>query len=143
MTSTQPKPGTPVCEVVDLVKRYGGATAVAGASFTVPHGDHGHSHTAEIALSGNLPRELEESAAVDGASIYRIVRSIVLRRHALSRFPTAVDSPGAPGAPLEVPLTDDVLVVHGGSPLHGQIRVRGAKNLVSKAMVAVWLTVTL
>ena len=26
----------------------------------------------------SLPRELEESAAVDGASIYRIVRSIVL-----------------------------------------------------------------
>jgi UDP-N-acetylglucosamine 1-carboxyvinyltransferase len=33
-------------------------------------------------------------------------------------------------------LTDDVLVVHGGTPLHGTIRVRGAKNLVSKAMVA-------
>ena len=30
----------------------------------------------------------------------------------------------------------DVLVVHGGQPLHGQIKVRGAKNLVSKAMVA-------
>jgi UDP-N-acetylglucosamine 1-carboxyvinyltransferase len=36
-------------------------------------------------------------------------------------------------------LTDDVLVVHGGAPLHGQIRVRGAKNLVSKAMVAALL----
>jgi UDP-N-acetylglucosamine 1-carboxyvinyltransferase len=36
-------------------------------------------------------------------------------------------------------LTDDVLIVHGGSPLHGQIRVRGAKNLVSKAMVAALL----
>jgi len=36
-------------------------------------------------------------------------------------------------------LTDDVLVVHGGTPLHGQIRVRGAKNLVSKAMVAALL----
>jgi UDP-N-acetylglucosamine 1-carboxyvinyltransferase len=36
-------------------------------------------------------------------------------------------------------LTDDVLVVHGGSPLHGRIRVRGAKNLVSKAMVATLL----
>src|SRR5262245_29272326 len=35
----------------------------------------------------------------------------------------------------EVALTD-VLTVHGGSPLHGQVRVRGAKNLVSKAMVA-------
>lgn len=33
-------------------------------------------------------------------------------------------------------MTTDVLVVHGGSPLRGQIRVRGAKNLVSKAMVA-------
>ena len=33
----------------------------------------------------------------------------------------------------------DVLVVHGGAPLHGQIRVRGAKNLVSKAMVAALL----
>jgi UDP-N-acetylglucosamine 1-carboxyvinyltransferase len=33
-------------------------------------------------------------------------------------------------------LPGDVLVVHGGQPLHGQIRVRGAKNLVSKAMVA-------
>ena len=41
--------------------------------------------------------------------------------------------------PLEVALTDDVLVVHGGTPLHGQIRVRGAKNLVSKAMVAALL----
>jgi UDP-N-acetylglucosamine 1-carboxyvinyltransferase len=36
-------------------------------------------------------------------------------------------------------LTDDVLAVHGGTPLHGQIRVRGAKNLVSKAMVAALL----
>jgi UDP-N-acetylglucosamine 1-carboxyvinyltransferase len=36
-------------------------------------------------------------------------------------------------------LTDDVLVVHGGAPLQGQIRVRGAKNLVSKAMVAALL----
>ena len=31
-------------------------------------------------------------------------------------------------------MTDDVLVVHGGTPLQGQIRVRGAKNLVSKAV---------
>src|SRR5215207_4916717 len=37
------------------------------------------------------------------------------------------------------PLTDDVLIVHGGAPMHGQIRVRGAKNLVSKAMVAALL----
>ncbi|MFI5491937.1 UDP-N-acetylglucosamine 1-carboxyvinyltransferase [Actinoplanes sp. NPDC051859] len=36
-------------------------------------------------------------------------------------------------------MTDDVLAVHGGSPLMGQIRVRGAKNLVSKAMVAALL----
>ncbi len=36
-------------------------------------------------------------------------------------------------------MTDDVLVVHGGTPLHGEIRVRGAKNLVSKAMVAALL----
>ncbi|MGH3662691.1 MAG: UDP-N-acetylglucosamine 1-carboxyvinyltransferase [Micromonosporaceae bacterium] len=34
---------------------------------------------------------------------------------------------------------NDVLVVHGGAPLHGEIRVRGAKNLVSKAMVAALL----
>src|SRR6185295_1404916 len=47
--------------------------------------------------------------------------------------------PGRPKPPTEVPLTDDVLVVHGGAPLHGQIRVRGAKNLVSKAMVAALL----
>jgi UDP-N-acetylglucosamine 1-carboxyvinyltransferase len=33
----------------------------------------------------------------------------------------------------------DVLTVHGGTPLHGTIRVRGAKNLVSKAMVATLL----
>ena len=36
-------------------------------------------------------------------------------------------------------MTEDVLVVHGGTPLQGQIRVRGAKNLVSKAMVAALL----
>ncbi|WP_369077180.1 UDP-N-acetylglucosamine 1-carboxyvinyltransferase [Symbioplanes lichenis] len=36
-------------------------------------------------------------------------------------------------------MTDDVLAVHGGTPLNGQIRVRGAKNLVSKAMVAALL----
>ena len=34
---------------------------------------------------------------------------------------------------------NDVLTVHGGTPLHGRIRVRGAKNLVSKAMVAALL----
>jgi UDP-N-acetylglucosamine 1-carboxyvinyltransferase len=36
-------------------------------------------------------------------------------------------------------LTDDVLVVHGDTPLRGEVRVRGAKNLVSKAMVAALL----
>jgi UDP-N-acetylglucosamine 1-carboxyvinyltransferase len=34
---------------------------------------------------------------------------------------------------------NDVLVVHGGTPLHGKTRVRGAKNLISKAMVAALL----
>ncbi|MEU8005943.1 UDP-N-acetylglucosamine 1-carboxyvinyltransferase [Catellatospora sp. NPDC049111] len=33
-------------------------------------------------------------------------------------------------------MSDDVLIVSGGSPLKGEVRVRGAKNLVSKAMVA-------
>src|SRR6188474_680251 len=36
-------------------------------------------------------------------------------------------------------LADDVLVVHGDTPLRGEVRVRGAKNLVSKAMVAALL----
>jgi UDP-N-acetylglucosamine 1-carboxyvinyltransferase len=36
-------------------------------------------------------------------------------------------------------MTDDVLLVHGGNPLEGEIRVRGAKNLVPKAMVAALL----
>lgn len=40
---------------------------------------------------------------------------------------------------LDAAVTNDVLTVHGGSPLHGRIRVRGAKNLVSKAMVAALL----
>jgi UDP-N-acetylglucosamine 1-carboxyvinyltransferase len=35
--------------------------------------------------------------------------------------------------------TSDVLTVRGGSPLSGEVRVRGAKNLVSKAMVAALL----
>src|SRR3954469_23127603 len=49
-------------------------------------------------------------------------------------------TPAVPFRPrLEVTLTDDVLVVHGGAPLQGQIRVRGAKNLISKAMVAALL----
>jgi UDP-N-acetylglucosamine 1-carboxyvinyltransferase len=33
----------------------------------------------------------------------------------------------------------DLLTVYGGNPLHGEIRVRGAKNLVPKAMVAALL----
>jgi UDP-N-acetylglucosamine 1-carboxyvinyltransferase len=33
----------------------------------------------------------------------------------------------------------DLLTVHGGTPLHGEVHVRGAKNLVSKAMVAALL----
>ena len=37
------------------------------------------------------------------------------------------------------PSRQDMLAVHGGNPLHGEIRVRGAKNLVSKAMVAALL----
>ncbi|HEY9475749.1 MAG TPA: UDP-N-acetylglucosamine 1-carboxyvinyltransferase [Mycobacteriales bacterium] len=37
-------------------------------------------------------------------------------------------------------MSRDVLLVHGGSPLSGEIRVRGAKNLVPKAMVASLLT---
>src|SRR5690606_37751029 len=44
----------------------------------------------------------------------------------------------AGGLPMS-PKSDDVLLVHGGSPLHGEVRVRGAKNLVSKAMVAALL----
>lgn len=33
----------------------------------------------------------------------------------------------------------DPLTIYGGTPLHGEIRVRGAKNLVTKAMVAALL----
>jgi UDP-N-acetylglucosamine 1-carboxyvinyltransferase len=36
----------------------------------------------------------------------------------------------------KVGLTGDTLVIHGGKPLHGRVDVRGAKNLVTKAMVA-------
>src|SRR5690349_23584004 len=36
-------------------------------------------------------------------------------------------------------VNDDVLLVHGGTPLEGEIHVRGAKNLVPKAMVAALL----
>ncbi|MFC4334670.1 UDP-N-acetylglucosamine 1-carboxyvinyltransferase [Salininema proteolyticum] len=37
---------------------------------------------------------------------------------------------------------EDVLIVHGGAPLEGEVTVRGAKNLVSKAMVAALLGTT-
>lgn len=36
----------------------------------------------------------------------------------------------------KVGLSGDTLVIHGGKPLHGRVDVRGAKNLVTKAMVA-------
>jgi hypothetical protein len=36
-------------------------------------------------------------------------------------------------------MSDDVLLVHGGTPLEGELKVRGAKNLVPKAMVAALL----
>ncbi len=39
-------------------------------------------------------------------------------------------------------MVDEVLRVNGGSPLHGEISVRGAKNLVPKAMVAAVLGTT-
>jgi UDP-N-acetylglucosamine 1-carboxyvinyltransferase len=42
-------------------------------------------------------------------------------------------TPSAPGS------TEDMLIVHGGTPLEGEVLVRGAKNLVSKAMVAALL----
>ncbi len=45
-----------------------------------------------------------------------------------------------PGPPTDTrPDVNDVLTVHGGTPLTGRLRVRGAKNLVSKAMVAALL----
>src|SRR5437773_5566484 len=46
-------------------------------------------------------------------------------------------TPHPPGWRQCVP--NDVLRVHGGTPLRGEITVRGAKNLVSKAMVATLL----
>lgn len=42
-------------------------------------------------------------------------------------------------AGLRVGLTSDRIVIHGGKPLTGRIRVRGAKNLATKAMVAALL----
>jgi UDP-N-acetylglucosamine 1-carboxyvinyltransferase len=40
---------------------------------------------------------------------------------------------------MTLPSPQDVLAVHGGTPLQGEVLVRGAKNLVSKAMVAALL----
>ncbi len=40
---------------------------------------------------------------------------------------------------MTAPVPGDVLRVHGDTPLRGEVRVRGAKNLVSKAMVAALL----
>ncbi|CAN5369179.1 UDP-N-acetylglucosamine 1-carboxyvinyltransferase [soil metagenome] len=45
--------------------------------------------------------------------------------------------PTADAAAAEI--ADDVLFVHGGVPLQGEIKLRGAKNLVPKAMVAALL----
>ena len=42
-------------------------------------------------------------------------------------------------AGLRVGLTSDAIVIRGGKPLRGRIRVRGAKNLATKAMVAALL----
>jgi UDP-N-acetylglucosamine 1-carboxyvinyltransferase len=46
-------------------------------------------------------------------------------------------APADPAAPPSA--RGDVLLVHGNTPLRGEVRVRGAKNLVSKAMVAALL----
>ena len=40
---------------------------------------------------------------------------------------------------MEVRMVDGLLQVEGGRPLTGEITVRGAKNLVPKAMVAALL----
>ncbi|MDP3208245.1 MAG: UDP-N-acetylglucosamine 1-carboxyvinyltransferase, partial [Rhodoglobus sp.] len=45
-------------------------------------------------------------------------------------------------AAARVGLSSDTIVIHGGKPLHGRIEVRGAKNLVTKAMVAALLADT-
>ncbi|BCJ36723.1 hypothetical protein Athai_42260 [Actinocatenispora thailandica] len=47
--------------------------------------------------------------------------------------------PSARSFDSSYPDPGDMLVVRGGTPLCGEIRVRGAKNLVSKAMVAALL----
>lgn len=43
-------------------------------------------------------------------------------------------------AGASVGLTFDRITIEGGSPLHGEVDVRGAKNLVTKAMVAALLS---
>lgn len=40
---------------------------------------------------------------------------------------------------IHVGLTSDEIVINGGKPLSGRVEVRGAKNLVTKAMVATLL----
>jgi UDP-N-acetylglucosamine 1-carboxyvinyltransferase len=45
-------------------------------------------------------------------------------------------------AAARVGLAGDTLVIEGGKPLHGTVEVRGAKNLVTKAMVAALLADT-
>src|SRR6266508_5569228 len=60
-------------------------------------------------------------------------------RQSTGRSPAAGTLPRSPAVSWRFALIDDVLVVHGGTPLQGRIRVRGAKNLVSKAMVAALL----
>jgi UDP-N-acetylglucosamine 1-carboxyvinyltransferase len=47
------------------------------------------------------------------------------------------DDARAQGA--KVGMSVDTLIIHGGKPLHGRVDVRGAKNLVTKAMVAALL----
>src|SRR6185369_6836199 len=54
------------------------------------------------------------------------------------RAPVATAAGQAPSSPSSSS-RQDVLRVQGGTPLSGEIRVRGAKNLVSKAMVATLL----
>lgn len=45
-------------------------------------------------------------------------------------------------AAARVGLASDTIVIHGGKPLSGRVEVRGAKNLVTKAMVAALLADT-
>ena len=48
----------------------------------------------------------------------------------------------APGAAVTQPETADTVIFEGGKPLVGEVSVRGAKNLVTKAMVAALLADT-